>query len=700
MEARKKRNIKSGLQYDHLFPKANVDTNTVMKNAGVGDTVAFIPKVVNKTLDHTKGIAAILKGNNDYETCRNIWHFVYNHIAYRKDRDGYEQIRSPARSWHDRKAGVDCDCYSTFISSILTNLGIGHKLRITKYHRDYFQHIYPIAELQNKRQVVIDCVTDKFDYEVPFSEKKDYPMDLQYLNGLDGLGYSDGYMDGTGGMEELGKLFKKKAKNKGGSSGGGKKKKKGGGIFKKIGNAVKKAGQGVKKAVKKVNLKKVLNVVNKFNPATVALRNGVLASMKLNVGNVAKRLRWSYITPEQARAKKMDMGKWQKLVDARIKLEKIFYGAGGKPENMKKAILNGKGNKNHEVHGLDGFGALYDHKTRRFHHPMSANNRMHRIHPMHPHHPVNSLNKHMPLRAVIGDEMFHSENPVGTLGELGEPVSMAMIAAASGVIAAIASTLKKIGDIFGGKGKGSEDFDENANKEAEKEIPEGGKSEEDAKATESITDGSSGGSTSSGGGDESSGGGGSAGKSTPSKSSNSSDDDNSGGGSSGGSSGSSGGSISSGSGGSSSGGGSSGGGGGSSSGGGGGSTEVATTGGGGGDDGGGGEEAPTKALAKKSSADGGGGGADEPKAGGSFFENNKKWIMPVGIGIGVISVGAIIAKAMKPHPPAPAPQHKAMHGLPRKKNHKRTKPKATQTKGKAKGRTVKHGKMEAVMFKS
>ena len=681
-----------------MFPKANVDTNTVMKDAGVGDTVAFIPKVVNKTLDHTKGIASVLKGRNDYETCRNIWHFVYGHIAYRKDKDGYEQIRSPARSWHDRKAGVDCDCYTTFISSILTNLGIRHKLRITKYHRDYFQHIYPIAELQN-RQVVIDCVTDKFDYEVPFSEKKDYRMDLQYLNGLDG--YSDGYMDGTGGMEELGKLFKKKAKSGGSGGGGGGKKKKKGGFFKKIGQGIKKAGQGVKKAVKKVNLKKVLNVVNKFNPATVALRNGVLASMKLNIGNVGKRLRWSYITPEQARAKKMDMGKWNKLVEARKKLEKIFYGAGGKPENMKKAILNGKGNKNHEVHGLDGFGALYDHRTGRFHRPMPRKPGMRHINPMHAHHPVNRLHKHMPLRSVIGNEMFQSENPVGELGELGEPITAATIAAASGVIAAIAGTLKKIGDIFGGKGKGSEDFNEETNKEAEKEIPESGKSDEDAKAAASITDSSPGGSSSDGGGGSSDEGSGGSGGGSPSP--------KSGGGSSGGSSGGGGSSSSGGGdegvsstgggggGGSSSSGGSSGGGGG-----GGASTEVATTGGGG--DEAGGAEAPSKLPAKKSSGGGGDdGGSDEPKEG--FFEKNKKWIMPVGIGVGVITVGALIAKAMKPHSPTPsAPQHKPMHGIPRKpakKNHRRAKPKAKpkpkhhgHTKGKTHHR--KKGKLSAL----
>ncbi len=524
-------------------------------------------------------------------------------------------------------------------------------------------------------------------------------MDLQYLNGLDG--YSDGYMDGTGGMEELGKLFKKKAKS-GGSGGGGKKKKKGGGIFKKIGQGIKKAGQGVKKAVKKVNLKKVLNVVNKFNPATVALRNGVLASMKLNIGNVGKRLRWSYITPEQARAKKMDMGKWQKLVDARKKLEKIFYGAGGKPENMKKAILNGKGNKNHEVHGLDGFGALYDHRTGRFHRQMSAKPGMRHINPMHAHHPVNRLHKHMPLRSVIGNEMFQSENPVGELGELGEPITAATIAAASGVIAAIAGTLKKIGDIFGGKGKGAEDFNEETNKEAEKEIPESGKSDEDAKAAASITDSSPGGSSSeSGGGGGSDDGSGSGGGSPSQKS---------GGGSSGG-----GGGGSSSSGGdegvSSTGGGSSGGGGGSSScgggssgcGGGGTSTEVATTGGGGDDPGG--AEAPSKLPAKKSSGGGddAGGGGDEPKEG--FFEKNKKWIMPVGIGVGVITIGALIAKAMKPPTPSPSTQHhKPMHGIPRKpakKNHRRAKPKTKpkakhhgHTKGKTHSR--KKGKLSAL----
>src|SRR5690349_195665 len=112
MESARKRNIRSGEQYNHLFPKAENSVSTIRKNANVTHTVEFIPKVVHETLDHTKALSKQLKGTTAYETCKNIWHFVYQHIAYKKDQEGHEQIRSPARAWHDRQKGVDCDCYS------------------------------------------------------------------------------------------------------------------------------------------------------------------------------------------------------------------------------------------------------------------------------------------------------------------------------------------------------------------------------------------------------------------------------------------------------------------------------------------------------------------------------------------------------------------------------------------------------------
>jgi hypothetical protein len=431
MEAQKKRNIKTGEQYSHLFPVAEGTNKTIRKNADVTHTVAFIPKVVNETLDHTKKIAQLLKANTTYETCSNIWHFVYQYIAYKKDQDGYEQIRSPARTWHDRKKGVDCDCYSVFISSILTNCKIPHILRITKYHRNYFQHIYPVVVFQGK-EIVMDCVTDQFNYEVPYSEKKDYPMDLQYLNGL------DDYQIG-----QLGKLKRNVAKKALPIA------KKKTSLFTKL--KTKKAAKPPtpnnqpKQKKKKGVLKKVLNKVNKVNPATVLLRNGILAAMKLNVKNIAKRLRWSYLTPEQAAQKGIAPQKFQRLVATRQKLEKIFYGAGGNEKNLKKAMLGGKGNKDKAVNGLDGFSLAG----------------------------VEYMNIYTSLPQLLGPEVYYSENIEGFegLGQLGEPVTLASVGAAMGVLAGIVAALKQIGDIFPKGSKGSQDFDEKANEAAENNAP-------------------------------------------------------------------------------------------------------------------------------------------------------------------------------------------------------------------------------------
>nr|HPH47616.1 hypothetical protein [Chryseolinea sp.] len=173
MERREEVKIKSGAEFDHLFPKAMGMTITKKQGATVSDTIRFIPQVVRETLFHTDKIAKQLKRGTVYETCKAIWQFVYDHIAYRKDEDGKEQIRSPARAWHDRKYGVDCDCYTVFISSILSNLKIRHILRITKYKEDHFQHIYPIVPLGDGSYITIDCVVKHFDYEEPYSEKKD-----------------------------------------------------------------------------------------------------------------------------------------------------------------------------------------------------------------------------------------------------------------------------------------------------------------------------------------------------------------------------------------------------------------------------------------------------------------------------------------------------------------------------------------------
>ncbi len=392
MEATTKRNVKDGTQYDVLFPRADNKVITVKRNADVNNTIEFIEKVVRNTSYQTEKIAEKLKGKTIRETCKNIWNFVYDHITYEKDERGKEQVRSPAKVWADRKQGVDCDCYTTFISSILYNLNIEHTYRITKYGHDYFQHIYPIVPTDDGNYITIDCVVNQFDYEEPYTEKLDKKMDLQYLYGIerdDFSGYSPWGDNADFDDDEFDDLSGKKEK------------------------------KGKVKGI----IKKVVHATNKVNPATVLLRNGLLASMKLNLMKVAGKLRWAYLTEAQAKAKGIPSDKYQKLHKVLTKMEGIFYGAGGKKENLKKAILTSRGNKDKAVNGLGEID-------------FSSSN--------------SDFDEFTPLPALLGHDVFDSENRMddGELGELGEPITAASIAAATAALATVAKILKNVGDIF------------------------------------------------------------------------------------------------------------------------------------------------------------------------------------------------------------------------------------------------------------
>ena len=178
MQASIKRDIQPGAGYNHLVPRSKGKDTVIVEpgKAQLHHTINLIRSLVHETKNDTRKLASVLKGKSLEETCRNIWQFVYDHIQYRKDQPGIEQVRRPARTWADRRQGVDCDCYTVFISSILLNLGIPHRIRITKYGgKKHFQHIYPVVPAE-RGHITLDCVTDAFNYEVPYSEKRDFDM--------------------------------------------------------------------------------------------------------------------------------------------------------------------------------------------------------------------------------------------------------------------------------------------------------------------------------------------------------------------------------------------------------------------------------------------------------------------------------------------------------------------------------------------
>ena len=227
MQAQKNRTLRPGHEYDGLISKASNLTELIAKNGGVPETLGLVRQVVFTTRHQTERLAEKLavkrKGEIDLQaTCRSIFDFIYQHIQYHLDEPGIEQVRQPARSWADRTRGVDCEDYSVLISSILLNLSIPHKLRISAYSGSW-QHIYVIVpkdaqdvdkpKLRRRDYYTIDCVTDAFDYEVPPSKTQDHPMKINMLSGLGSLEGTDQiehtYLSESGhlmGIDGLGQL--------------------------------------------------------------------------------------------------------------------------------------------------------------------------------------------------------------------------------------------------------------------------------------------------------------------------------------------------------------------------------------------------------------------------------------------------------------------------------------------------------------
>ena len=173
---------------------------------------------------------------------------------------------------------------------------------------------------------------------------------------------------------------------------------------------------------KRMGLKRMLNFINKHNPITINLRNGILASLMLNKSNASEILRWSYINPNEAKQQGIELGKWKKLVEFRQKLEDVYFKAGGLKDSMKIAILEGIGNKDKRVSGFD---------KNKQPNPPSVN--------------MDSWNDNSPLIELLGTPLYQSEN---SSQELIEPDTATCIETAKCFLSAISKQTIEIGTLF------------------------------------------------------------------------------------------------------------------------------------------------------------------------------------------------------------------------------------------------------------
>ena len=91
-------------------------------------------------------------------------------------------------------------------SMLLTNLQIPHSFRITKYGGAHFQHVYVVVP-NGSETLIIDPVLSSYNYEKPYSEHKDFAMNLSGIDVAVLSGPGNDYLhEVLLGMPELGDL--------------------------------------------------------------------------------------------------------------------------------------------------------------------------------------------------------------------------------------------------------------------------------------------------------------------------------------------------------------------------------------------------------------------------------------------------------------------------------------------------------------
>lgn len=140
-------------------------TNTILSKqyGGLDKTLLAIMNVTSRGLTQVTKLANHLITSNLEQDCYHVWHFLKTQANYKLDTKGFEEIRTPARSWIDRVTGIDCEDYSIFAACLLINMGYKPEYLIVAFNnKPNFGHIYLRCG-----QWIIDPVVGEFHKHPP-----------------------------------------------------------------------------------------------------------------------------------------------------------------------------------------------------------------------------------------------------------------------------------------------------------------------------------------------------------------------------------------------------------------------------------------------------------------------------------------------------------------------------------------------------
>ncbi len=156
----------------------NGDTSKIIEVTREADQIAAEERLCRK-------FAPLLRGRNDFETCRNTWDFMRNEIRYVADKVGYERVRLPNKCiWdaHRFNDGGDCKTFFVTTADLLRENGIKSQAWFIAQNGGWkAKHVYCTAILKDGREVAVDGVYHLFNMH-PMSSKK-WVFDAAVLRG-------------------------------------------------------------------------------------------------------------------------------------------------------------------------------------------------------------------------------------------------------------------------------------------------------------------------------------------------------------------------------------------------------------------------------------------------------------------------------------------------------------------------------------
>jgi len=374
--------------YDPLF-SLDANKTTFEADAGLDRTIETIKKAAETGKEQVKKLAAYLKAGTLEQSAYNVWHFLKTNVKYHLDKSGTEQIRTPNRSWKDRHTGIDCEDFAIFAHALLADMGYHPAFDIVGFnHKKEFGHIYTTVK-DSSGAFVVDVVVGEFNQLAPNITKT---MLIETLSGYPQVTMISGFAGITPADAFTEQVLKHEAKLQGGISGLSQAQTdkeirkfrylrilnnteernivaammpyvddispKGNFIMKRhadlrgmverietleglSGRKERKERRAKRKAEGKGFFRKAFKFIKKFSPLTVAIRNSFLLGMRINFLHLSKRIKYGYMTPEQARAANLDMNEYEKLRGVIQKMTKLWEKIGGNPEKLRNAIIKG-----------------------------------------------------------------------------------------------------------------------------------------------------------------------------------------------------------------------------------------------------------------------------------------------------------------------------------------------------------------------